>query len=258
MSSLFLQMPEHPEHEYSKALWGQVLASVRAPPREKTQWVGTAFCKLSVVIVEPRCHEWLRAVIYNMAHVYGGGDTALHIFHGTENDTFVRDICRDFSGVVFHDLGVPNLTIDEYNRLLTSADFWSMNSEYALIFQTDTIIRRRIDPVFFNVDYVGAPWPFKASHVLRPEKNVGNGGFSLRRVDTMRSIAALDVIPDEGQHEDVFFAERVSHDRLPTTEQAMSFSVEHMWHDNPCGAHQAWRFHSRAQIHALLSDLPGT
>lgn len=250
-------MPIHPDCDLSKALWNQVLTGICPPPSEKSRWAGSVSCKLSAVIVEPRAHEWLRPVIYNMAHVYGGGDVALHIFHGTENEAFVKNICRDFTGITYHNLNVANLTIDEYNHLLTSADFWNnMNSEFALIFQTDTIIRRRIDNVFFNYDYVGAPWPFQVSYSMRPEKNVGNGGFSLRRVSTMRSIATLDSI--SGQNEDVFFAERVSFNSLPTIEQAMVFSVEHMWHDNPCGVHQAWRFHSRNQIATLLHGLPGT
>jgi hypothetical protein len=39
---------------------------------------------------------------------------------------------------------------------------------------------------------------------------------------------------------------------------AKSFSVEHVAHEDPCGMHQAWRFHRTFWIARWLKDLPGT
>jgi len=195
-----------------------------------------------------------------MAHVYGGDkDVSLHIFHGTNNASFVSNICNGWSGVQLHCLGVENLTIRDYNMLLTDPAFWEhITSEYALVFQTDTLIFRKIDPIFFDYDYVGAPWPFWVSPTLPSHKNVGNGGFSLRRTQTMKNICIMrDTIDFAATNEDVFFAERVAQNRLPNVEIATRFSVEHIFYPNPCGIHQAWRFHMPEELKVLLQNIPG-
>ena len=240
----------------TKQLWSDALDAIKEPPIKCRTW-NPSRAHLAAVIVEPRSHPWLRAVLYNMAHVYGGTDVALHIFHGSANADFVKDICADWSGVIYHDLKVENLTPVEYSILLTS-DFWeNIDAEFALIFQTDTLIRRPIDPEFFEYDYVGAPWPFYVSYVLPVEKHVGNGGFSLRRISSMRLISCINGPTYPPLAEDVFFAERVAIKNLPTVTIACKFSVEHIWHEDPCGLHQTWCFHSSERINELLANLPG-
>jgi hypothetical protein len=241
----------------TKQLWNDVLSTIKAPSLNQCKWAEIEG-QLAVIIVEPRSHEWLRAVLYNMAHVYGGTNVSLHIFHGTTNDNFVKDICNNWHGVKYHNLAVNNMTPEEYSVLLTTPNFWEfIKAKYALIFQTDTIIRRRIDEEFFQYDYVGAPWPFYVSHLLTSTKNVGNGGFSLRNVNTMRLITSLDGPAYPPLAEDVFFAERTALNKLPDVTSALSFSVEHMWHPDPCGLHQSWRFHSYERIKELLLNIPG-
>ena len=53
------------------------LAKIPKPPAEKCRWgpcAGAldAFVHLSLAIVEPRKHEWMRAVLWNACHVWGG------------------------------------------------------------------------------------------------------------------------------------------------------------------------------------------
>ena len=108
---------------------------------------------LSVAIVEPRKHELLPYVLYNMARIYGGTDVSLYIFHGNKNIDYINSIIKDWSNVQLVNLNVDNLTINDYNILLTSKSFYyNYKSKYDLIFQTDSIIRRKIDQDFFNYD----------------------------------------------------------------------------------------------------------
>jgi len=241
------------EEAENMALWESVLMTIDPPSEEMTRWTNNS--ELSLVIVEPRQHPWLAPCLYNMAHVYGGKNVGLYIFHGISNRDFVYDIVSSWSGVNIVKLDVDNLNIEQYNRLLTMNAFWQFPSKHALVFQTDTLIRRPIDKHFFNYDYVGAPWPFWVSKHIPRTHNVGNGGFSLRNVATMNMISTMFTIQNE--NEDVFFREKISSNSVPQTHEALEFSVEHMYHENPCGLHQAWRFHKKDRLLKLLENIPG-
>jgi hypothetical protein len=238
-------------------LWDSVVQNIQPPSNDNKRWGKVSDSSLAVVIVEPREHPWLRGVLYNMAHVYGGrNDVSLYILHGSQNEDFVKEITRGWQNVVYINQGYSNLTLAMYNQLLTSLEFWeNFTSEFVLIFQTDTLIRRPIDKVFFQYDYVGAPWG---------TQGVGNGGFSLRRVETMKQLCRKN--KPTAEPEDLFFffnfrrLALVGDDtgyRLPTPSDARSFSVEHVYHDNPCGMHQAYRFHTLDKVARWLQDLPG-
>jgi hypothetical protein len=243
-------------------IWDQVLQSIRPPPPEKTVFSNDA--KLRLVIVEPRNHPWLQGVLRNVAHVYGGSsDVGLTIFHGTENETYIRQITDGWKGIEWVNLGKPNLTIYEYNQLLTSTAFYERftNSEWILVFQTDTLLRRQIDRDFFQYDYVGAPWT--GHPTVKCRCLVGNGGFSLRRVSTMLAICTLYSIPKPSreqnfsENEDVFFAEHMDPKCVPSREMAARFSVEHIYHPDPCGGHQVYRFFPKELVIEFLKGVPG-
>jgi len=204
---------------------------------------------LSVAIVEPREHELLPYVLYNMAHIYGGTDVSLYIFHGNKNIDYLNDIIKDWKNVQLVNLNVDNLTINDYNVLLTSKSFYDhFKSEYVLIFQTDSIIRRRIDQDFFNYDYVGAPW--KDCNVC-----VGNGGFSLRKVESMKYICENYV--NTYGNEDLFFAHDLHNNNfsLPDPETASRFSIEMTYNNDPCGFHAIDKFHSIEVMEKLFDNL---
>jgi len=243
------------EEAENKSLWDTVVKSIVPPPQYKTNWAPNNI-DLSLVIVEPREHPWLAACLYNMAHVYGGKNVGLYIYHGTANKQYVYDIVSTWSGVNLIQMNIENLSIDQYNQLLTMNTFWMFPSSHALLFQTDTLIRRPIDAHFFNFQYVGAPWPFYVSKKIATSHNVGNGGFSLRDVNVMNMITLLHSIP-QNLNEDIFFREKLSDAHVPSTCDAVSFSVEHIFHENPCGLHQAWRFHKKDRLKQLLRDIPG-
>lgn len=186
-------------------------------------------------IVEPRQHQHLPYVINNVMHFLGPG-WALVIFHGTGNRAMVEHIAQKFtpSGPLLIDLGVPNLSIEEYNRLLTSIDrFWNKlppTAETVLVFQTDSLLRRpfRLDVFPPGVHYLGAPWP----PGCRPMGlEYGNGGISLRSKRAMiRVLTDHPREPDKGLPEDVHFSYWVRQYPdavMPSVEEAALFSTEY-------------------------------
>ena len=160
-------------------------------------------------------------------------------------------------------------SIQGYNRLLLSTGFYErfLGSAYLLVCQLDVFVFRDDLAAWVarGYDYVGAPWisSSPASLLLHrvtmalgklwpggPERispyelrnRVGNGGFSLRRVETHHRLSlelkeAIDhYLRHAGTHhfhEDVFWsiepARRGRPHRTPTAEEALAFA----WDVNP-------------------------
>ena len=157
-----------------------------------------------------------------------------------------------------------------YNRLMLSHEFYSRfdKSQFVLICQTDVaLFHDKLDYwCSLDYDYIGAPWlPASAdvegwnvvrraayklrrvlargkggfSHVLLKWK-VGNGGFSLRRVDAMLRVienhsAEIDAIAskvdDSSCFEDVVWGVRANEQwnaglRIPDATTAAHFAIE--------------------------------
>ena len=79
-----------------------------------------------------------------------------------------------------------------YSALLLSADFYRAFEayEYVLIYQLDALVfsDRLAEWCARGLDYIGAPWlPGPGAFVSEPA--VGNGGFSLRRVESFLRVA---------------------------------------------------------------------
>lgn len=233
------------------------LERIAPPPSEKCVWSEKQHVRLAIVMPEPRAHPWMRPVLNAAAHVYGGDPTvSLVLMHGTENEGFARETVAGWSGVRFVNLGVPDLNIDEYNKLLTGAAFYTnLDAEFVLILQTDALLRKRIPEVFFDrFDYMGAPWFYPWSQT---GTCVGNGGFSLRRCAAMAAICAARDGPACDCNEDVYFSERVHAARQPSADLAGSFSVELIRHSDPVGIHKAYEYHDADYIVGLVSTTPG-
>lgn len=149
-------------------------------------------------------------------------------------------------------------SVRDYNRLALSKMFYERFSEfeYMLIHQLDAFVFQDelLDWCGKDYDYIGAPWigiQFTNSpewealllpHLVnsgmtkrRERLNVGNGGFSLRRVGKMQFIldqyAFLRSLWSD-RHEDAFWgiAARLcipeSVYRVPDEQEAMAFSIE--------------------------------
>jgi hypothetical protein len=131
-----------------------------------------------------------------------------------------------------------------YSRLLVSDDFYASFSDYdyVLVHQLDCLLfsDRLLEWCERGYDYVGAPW---TRHTPAGEPyftEVGNGGLSLRRVESCRRVLAArepstltkvrDALRNPWPYEDKFWsleAPRLDRSfRIPTPEVAVAFSFE--------------------------------
>lgn len=232
----------------SQNIYEILLETIPEPAKEKQIWNQNPN-RLGVCFIEFRCHEYLKKVLHNMCNIYGGTDTILYIVHGNENEEYIHNIISTWTNVQLIKMNINNIDISEYNKLLTSVDFYNkFKTEYILIFQTDTIIRKQIPAKFFKYSYVGAPWTGYPNdypdnpHIRIGNKLVGNGGFSLRNVSRMKEICTNFKRTNMKLNEDVHISNCLDNHEVPDVEEAKEFSVEWIYYDDPVGLHQVWRF----------------
>jgi hypothetical protein len=205
--------------------------------------------KYTAIIIEPREHKALSYVLKNFCKNLSN-NWRIKILHGNKNESFVNNIIKKdlffYKYKIYtHNLNVDNLTIEDYNKLLKSVDFYKyIPTEIFLIFQTDTIIckkyKHHIDK-FLKYDYSGAPW--KPENVTG--EKVGNGGLSLRRKTKMLEI--LNKCPytkynNTLDNEDYFFSNPCDKVTIykPTVEEAKDFSSEEQLGKKSFGVHKAY------------------
>ena len=142
-----------------------------------------------------------------------------------------------------------------YNRMLASESFYRVFARYEhiLIYQLDSLVfsNQLEDWCRKDYDYVGAPW-FERWHRARSARNesiddvidgfgtVGNGGFSLRKVDAALAVltAAHHPLYDRhvqnvlagNLHEDIFWSflapQLLDRFRIPSPREALLFAFE--------------------------------
>lgn len=105
--------------------------------------------------------------------------------------------------------------IHSYNMLMTEIDFYRRFSEYQyiLIYQLDTFVFSDNLKYFCGMeyDYIGAPWIdglFYYKSINRMIWYVGNGGLSLRKVDSFLRILEMnqELLTNNQVPEDLFFS----------------------------------------------------
>lgn len=157
-------------------------------------------------------------------------------------------------------LDVPLFTIETYNALLKSCDFWkSIGTPTCIIIQDDGMLLNGQDiQDFLGYDYVGAPWVDTQENAYIKQfinaELVGNGGFSVRNTNKMIEICTkyehekrqlffhnINEIP-----EDVYFVKHLVKDgcRVAPHNVARKFAVEQVVQLKPVGFHKFWPYHS--------------
>lgn len=133
-------------------------------------------------------------------------------------------------------------SVKTYSRLMLSPQFYETfrDFDYILIYQLDAFVFYDALEIFcsFGYDYIGAPWPrYTWSGSRKPTPQVGNGGFSLRKVQACHKLLTeICSLPDwrpflENSVEDAVFAlcgvtEGVNLTTAPVA-IAKAFSMEH-------------------------------
>jgi hypothetical protein len=206
------------------------------------EYYESSYNTYTAVIVEPRKHKALEFVLNNFLENLSK-EWNIIIFHGNQNEDYVKDIITNklsyhISRITLINLNVDNLTIPEYNNLLVSRKFYNyIPTEIFLIFQTDTIICNEYKSYINNYlkyDYVGAPWKHR-------NMKVGNGGLSLRRKSKMLEI--IDNCPYKNKmNEDLYFTQECPeiHRNIPIWQDAIHFSIEDSYEDKSFGVHKPW------------------
>jgi hypothetical protein len=211
----------------------------------------------TAVIVEPRKHKALSFVVKNVLENLSEEWNVI-IYHIDFNEHFVKELLKnelnEFSSrIILENLGVDNLTFQDYNRLILDTNFISkIPTETYLIFQTDSIINSRYKDLiytFLKYDYVGAPWR---------NGEVGNGGFSLRKKSKSLEVTKRFNIPkDIDIHEDMYYSDGGNNLYKPPFELACLFSIETVYSKVFFGVHGPWKHHDEKTVKEMCENCPG-
>lgn len=133
--------------------------------------------KFEAIFIEFRLLSHVSFLIKNAIYQLGS-QWSFTIVCGANNYDFMMNlkklIQRDLRIIK---LNVDNLSREEYSIMLLHSNFYrKFYGEKLLIFQEDTIILKPMSSQFLDYDYIGAPYP---------NKQVGNGGLSLRSKSIM-------------------------------------------------------------------------
>lgn len=199
----------------------------------------TNFTNKFCVIIETRKLESLVLVIKNFMYLLQDKKWGFIVYHGTDNEKFIKSNLENIPNIIYINMGISNMSVNDYNQLLLSQSFWKQllhnNCEHCLIYQTDTALFKDNVDEFIQYDYIGAPWVNNLHEILE----LGNGGLSLRSVWKMLYI--LDNHEIIGHwHEDCFFSYWCIKDKFhfPDKKTAQQFSVETIFYEDPCGVHK--------------------
>jgi hypothetical protein len=239
-----------------------VMESKQSPPIEfevPERFTHVEKQQLCAAIVEPRNHKHLVRCIQNVQTVLSN-TLYIYVFHGPASTERLNQAFGGNPYVILVSLKVDNMTICQYNKLLTSETFWrTFHSEYVLITQTDAILFQKsevniYDYIESEYDYVGAPFSLKRWNDFRnvyrnnekwTSTNAGNGGLSLRKVQAMLdTIEQVPYLSIPFAPEDVYFSYAFNQVnfkiKLPTPDEAAQLFYEHMDTDEgiPFGAHK--------------------
>ncbi len=215
----------------------------------------------AAVLIEPRVHPLLKGVIDNMIE-FLNINTKIIVFHSELNEKILLSYYKDNSRIVLKklkNLKNNNLTIREYNILLTSITFWnSIDGEIILIFQTDSCLCQPIDN--FNLDefdkygFIGAP----CRDINDKYNTWRNGGFSLRRKSlTLKCLNKLNPYEKVTINEDKFYTVLCKDIIKPAPyDLSMKFSIEKYYYNNPIGLHKTWLYIKTNQWKELKINYP--
>lgn len=206
------------------------------------------FSNYTAIIIEPRKHIALEFVLTNFLENLSN-EWNIIIFHGNKNKSYIENIINNTllkykSRITLENLKVDDLTLKEYNNLLTSKELYQyIPTEIFLIFQTDSLICSDYKDLihdFLKYDYVGAPWKFNM---------VGNGGLSLRRKSKMLEI--INKCDYNNKPEDYYFTQSCNdliNRNLPSINEAKKFSMEGVYNDISFGIHKPWSHLNKKDI----------
>ena len=228
--------------------------------------------KYTAIIIEPRKHKALEFVLNNILDCLSQ-EWQIIFFHGTNNIDYSKNI-SDKLNKLYNDriklinLNVDNLDQRKYSKLLATKTiiYDYINTEYFLVFQTDSIMIKQNSHLikYFldgNYDYIGSPWLICGYEPTKQRDFIGNGGFSLRKTETMLKIIQNHKWDENNEwHEDLFFSKKYDDivTRKPCYEDAKMFCVDEVFSYKTMACHRVWchtHFEELSQIYPECLEL---
>lgn len=201
--------------------------------------------KLIICLIEYRIMPEIDWVINAVLRVYKSSEIGFSIVYGTKNASYIEERYSKWENIILVNTGHENQDRGSYSGLLKMYSFYKPyeNWSHMLIYQTDALLIQKINDVYFQYDYVGAPWKLDNQCA---KYSAGNGGFSLRNVKSCLKVCEpFKNIPHEKMHrgnEDIFFCEQDSFNYIPiNTDLHYKFSIERVKFPRPIGCHQIMR-----------------
>jgi hypothetical protein len=235
--------------------------------------------KYTSIIIEPRKHKALEFVLNNMLECLSN-DWKIVFFHGNNNIEYSTLIVNKLNLMFNNRIPAVNLNVDDlnqktYSKLLATKSivYDHINTEYFLVFQTDSMMfKRNINFMDFfihgNYDYVGAPWLITNYQPTKDRSFIGNGGFSLRKTQTMLKIIENYPWNEESTNpivfnEDLYFSKHYDNINIlkPSYETAKQFCVDEVFTQFTMACHRPWchdHFNKLVEIYpecGVLKDL---
>lgn len=207
------------------------------------EYVPPKVAKHAFVIVERRPHPNFAFILKNIA--WADPTNAVYLFCSDTNYPFIKALLGDKEShfniiVAFQGLGTREEGKADYNRLLTSPEFYQQldptTTEHIVTVQMDTFFRRRLPSQFYTGDYWGNPWAWR---LAAP----GGGGITVRRVAKMIELCT-NYRHDGKDTEDSWLCDRILQTRSefpPLFERAEAI-MESLPALNPYSLHQFWTF----------------
>jgi len=223
--------------------------------------------KKAIVIIEPREHKNLEAVINNFDKNMPP-DWDLYVFYGKSGRNYAVNASAKVKDRTKYllPLDTDNLTADEYNELLKKATFWNrIDAETILVFQTDAVLCDKSDfdiDEFIKYDYIGC----SANNISigydttwKNENFYGIGGLSLRKKSFMLKCIADNPTINKNFPEDVFYSNCVSKsDNRPESAEVLSkFCSQYEYRNNSFGVHKPSQM-GREDFEKFLQYCPDT
>ena len=213
--------------------------------------------RLNVCIIEYRAQREITYVLRALLQVYKPQEIGITFICGNKNEDYVKSLFPHWKNLRIINTGHDNLNRKTYSSLLKMPTFWENFTEWShvLIYQTDALIMRKIEDIYFTFDYIGAPWGLNNQWV---PVCAGNGGFSLRNVRAcIQHCEEFRNVPQEKiptTNEDGFFCRSKIFKYPPiNSETHKRFSVEQVFHPRPIGCHQLYRYLNNTQFHQLIN-----
>ena len=200
--------------------------------------------KLIICLIEFRPLKEIEHVMSAILKSYNPSEIGIAIMYGNKNKIYIEEKFKYWKNLIFIHKNIDNVDRGLYSALLKQPEFYDrfLNWSHVLIYQTDALIFRKIDDIYFNYDYIGAPWKDNNQWC---KYNAGNGGFSLRNIKSCIRVCEINrgkkYTDIHRGNEDGFFCSQdtFNYPNINTIIHKM-FSVERVKTQNPIGCHQIY------------------